>query len=76
MQDGWSALMKAAFCGNNKCVQLLLDRGADVKLCKSKSVPVQCVSAVCDPYVNVMFPAEISFCRPRKVPSLLNCSVH
>ena len=73
MQDGWSALMKAAFCGNNKCVQLLLDRGADVKLRKSKSVHV---SAVCDLYVNVMFPAEISFCKPRKVLSLLDCSVH
>ena len=32
LQDGWTALMKASTAGHMVCVQVLLDRGADVNM--------------------------------------------
>ena len=31
-QGGWTALIRASYNGNNECVKLLLDSGADVNI--------------------------------------------
>ena len=47
LQDGWTALMKASKAGHMECVQVLLDKGAEVNIHdKVSDVIVHCVHAM------------------------------
>ena len=47
LQDGWTALMKASQAGHMECVQVLLDKGADVNMQnKVSGVIIHCVHAM------------------------------
>ena len=47
LQDGWIALMMASVAGHMECVQVLLDKGADVNMQgKVSGVIIHCVHAM------------------------------
>ena len=47
LQGGWTALMKALEAGHMECVQVLLDKGADVNMQnKVSGVIIHCVHAM------------------------------
>ena len=47
LQDGWTALIKASEVGHMECVQVLLDKGADVNMqSKVSGVIIHCVHAM------------------------------
>ena len=47
LQDGWTALMMASHAGHMECVQVLLDKGADVnKQDKVSGVIIHCAHAM------------------------------
>ena len=47
LQEGWTALMMALKAGHMECVQVLLDKGADVNMKKKvRSVILHCVHAM------------------------------
>ena len=47
LQDGWTALMKASEAGHMECVEVLLDKGADVnKQTWVSGVIIHCVQVM------------------------------
>ena len=47
LQDGWIALMMASRAGHMECVQVLLDKGAEVNMQnKVSGVIIHCVHAM------------------------------
>ena len=47
LQDGWTALMMASNAGHMECVQVLLDKGADVNMQnKVSGLILHCVHAM------------------------------